>query len=327
MKNNHSQPVYNVLIIGAGQIGAFYDKPDSVNVLSHAHAFSIHPGFNLLGFVDSDISRAMQAAQCWGGNSFLGVEDAHRQYPVDLICLAVPDEYHYQYLKGLAKDNIKLVFAEKPLTKTLEEALEIKQRYSSSSISVAVNYSRRYLPEFVNLRNKIRSGEFGDYLTGTGYYGKGLLHNGSHMIDLLRFLLGEITGQSILKREYDYYPDDFSAALILDINNHGKFYMQNVDCRAYTVFEMDLMFSSKRIRIIDSGFCIEEYGVADSPTFSGYKMLQPSSAYNTSLSKALAYAAENIYEYLSEGKMLNCTLDDAYQVMKTYDDIVKGQEP
>ena len=45
---------FNVLIIGAGNIGALYDTPDMDKVLTHAHAFSIINGFKLLGFVDLD---------------------------------------------------------------------------------------------------------------------------------------------------------------------------------------------------------------------------------------------------------------------------------
>ena len=62
--------IYNVLIIGAGKIGAFFDQPGSENILTHAHAFSTHPGFKLLGFVDSNAGQAQKAVSIWGGEYF-----------------------------------------------------------------------------------------------------------------------------------------------------------------------------------------------------------------------------------------------------------------
>lgn len=60
---------YNVLIIGAGNIGAFFDMPYSKNVLTHAHAFSKVEGFNLLGFVDVDNKKAIEAANIWNAKA------------------------------------------------------------------------------------------------------------------------------------------------------------------------------------------------------------------------------------------------------------------
>ena len=56
------QPL-NVVIIGAGKIGAFFDSPDSSNILTHAHAFTANRNFRLLGFVDKDLNQAGRAAQ------------------------------------------------------------------------------------------------------------------------------------------------------------------------------------------------------------------------------------------------------------------------
>jgi len=43
------------------------------------------------------------------------------------------------------------------------------------------------------------------------------------------------------------------------LKNKRNFFLQKVSCQNYTIFEMDLLFEKKRIRIIDSGLKIEEY--------------------------------------------------------------------
>lgn len=95
--------------------------------------------------------------------------------------------FHAKVLEEVAKFKPKMVIAEKPLTATYEEAKMVFDLYKNR-IPLTVNYSRRFLKEFQDLKSEIQS--FGKFLKGTGYYGKGILHNGSHMIDILRFRSG-----------------------------------------------------------------------------------------------------------------------------------------
>src|SRR3972149_7328158 len=116
---------YNAMIIGAGNIGAFYDTPDSTNILTHAHAFSKHQGFNLMGFIDTDYHKAEEASAIWGGSAFHSIEEAFDGGPADIVSIAVPDEFHYEILKKLTLYPVKLVFGEKPLVETASQAEEI----------------------------------------------------------------------------------------------------------------------------------------------------------------------------------------------------------
>ena len=45
---------FNVLVIGAGKIGALFDHPNDIKILTHAHAYKTNPNFEIVGFADSD---------------------------------------------------------------------------------------------------------------------------------------------------------------------------------------------------------------------------------------------------------------------------------
>ncbi len=319
--------VFNVVIIGAGQIGAFYDKPNNENILTHAHAVTVHPGFKLLGFYDKDHRQATMAVSAWGGEAFSDWGQLRSAQHIDVVCLTVPDEYHYTYLKELANWDIKVVFAEKPLVQNLEQVKEVKQLYSRSPISLAVNYSRRFVPEIIRLREDIQQGKYGAYITGTGYYGKGLLHNGSHMIDLLRYLVGEVYSFLILDQINDFYSDDPTVAAVLELEQGGRFYLQGVDCREYTMFEMDLVFRKGRVRMVDTGFSLVEYGIRDNQVFQAYRNMVKTGEQPTSLKRALYYAFDNIYQHLTEGQALRCGLDDGCKVIGFCQQLKTGQVP
>jgi predicted dehydrogenase len=309
-----TSPRYNVLIIGAGSMGAFYDNPGSKNVLTHAHAFSMHEGFNVLGFVDKDMQKASQAASLWGRKAFDSIGHAFGRESVDIVCVSVPDKLHYEVLKEIADFGPKLVFAEKPLAISLSEAKKIRDVYNKLRIPVCINYKRRFVPEFQKL--KVGLAENGGYLTGTGYYGKGFIHNGSHLIDLLSFFLGEFHVQDITGKSFDYADDDPSISAVLYFQDNKPFSLQAIDCRMFTIFELDLIFEQKRIRIKDLGFRVEEFELRESHIFSGYYEMTQIAGYETQLGSSMLFSASNIYNHLSIGEALMCSIDDGYRTLE-----------
>ena len=310
--------VYNVLIIGAGNIGAFYDNPNSDKILSHAHAYTKHKGFNLVGFIDVDQEKSIKATAIWGGKAFKDIESAlDIENSIDIAVVGVPDDFHFNTLRELSKYDLKVIVIEKPITKTLAEAKEIIKIFNSKKTKLLVNYSRRFVPEFEKIKTKIEAGTYGEYLTGTGYYGKGIAHNGSHMVDLLRYFIGEIKEFNVINSVTDFYEDDKTVSAVLQLGNKKPFYLQGVDCRKYTVFEMDLLFENKRIRICDLGFKLEEYDVFDSSVYNGYQNIVKVSEKSTSLDHAIFNAAENLYNFLSQNQSLKCNLDDGFKALET----------
>lgn len=315
---------YNVLIVGAGNIGAFFDTPCSENILTHANAFCRAEGFNLLGFVDVLENKSKEAAELWNVKCFKTLKEAFNGNKIDVVSVCVPDEYHYDILKEILNFQIKLVFAEKPLAKNINQANEIVEMYKEKNIRCLVNYSRRFVREFDLVKEKILEGEYGKFICGNGYYGKGILHNGSHLIDLLRYLIGEIQDFKLLNHNFDYYNNDPSVSAFLNFESGGNFIIQNVPCNNYTIFEIELLFEHKRIRIVDSGFKIEEYGVVDSEIFSGYKNLFKEKKFETELNKAMLNAVINIYNNLEYDEILKCTLDDGYKAMEICEKLKAG---
>jgi predicted dehydrogenase len=134
---------------------------------------------------------------------------------VDAVSICTPNNAHYP----IAKDAIrfKKPFAlEKPVTMTYGEAKQLRQTAEADGIPNMVCFSYRFIPAARYARALIRQGHLGkiyhiyaSYLQGWGINeqcplvwrfkrditGTGALGDlGSHMIDLVRFLCGDITG-------------------------------------------------------------------------------------------------------------------------------------
>lgn len=310
------QEIYNVLIIGAGNIGALYDNPRCKDVLTHAHAFSNLPGYNLLGFVDASQEKADYGARLWDVEAFKDIEEAFLKYRIDLVSVCVSDEYHYDIMKELLNYKVKLIFLEKPITKNLTEAKKLLSLYKKVDTPVLVNYSRRFVDEFDKIKADCISGNYGKFLSGSAYYGKGVVHNGSHLIDFLRYILGEISSAKVFKREFDFYSDDPTVTALLEFQGGGSLSINGVNCNSHTMFEIDMVFEKARVRLKDSGFGLELYELRESEKFRGYKNLELSLDTETSLGRSLELAALNIYGYLQGEQELRCTLEDAYDTME-----------
>ncbi|HNW25904.1 MAG TPA: Gfo/Idh/MocA family oxidoreductase [Candidatus Gastranaerophilaceae bacterium] len=301
--------MYNALIIGAGQIAGGYDSPQDESVLTHAHAYSKHKGFNLLGFYDVDFSKASEMAKKWGVKAFKSLDEVGS---VDVISICSPDSFHLASLKETLKLNPKLIFLEKPLSDNLYEAKEILE--ISKKIPILVNYSRRFVPEIQELAKTAKGGAFGEFLYGVGYYGKGFIHNGSHMTNLLDLLVGKITKVDIVHEFEDFYPNDKTKTAILSFDCN-KFTMKGIDCRNYTIFELDLFFEKSRVRILDSGNKLEIYEVKESGNYAGYKNLILKEVINTELNLAMLHAVENIYRHLENNEPLKSTVEKAFEAI------------
>ena len=108
----------------------------------------------------------------------------------NVAVVSTPDDCHYEILKELAEYSLKLVIAEKPICNNLQQAKEIVELYKAKSIPILVNYTRRFLPYYEDLKRRYEGGEFGELLSWNLDFNRGLLHSGSHMVDFIQWFFG-----------------------------------------------------------------------------------------------------------------------------------------
>lgn len=302
--------MHKSVIIGAGNIASGFDSPDSPNVLTHAHACQRSAAFQLMGFYDKDYRKAQEAAEKWDVRAYGTLNDALKEAEVVFCC--VSDKYHKQILEEISAYQPRLVITEKPLAASVAEGESLRQIYDGR-IPILLNYSRRFLPEFQELREEIK--QYGSFLKGVGYYGKGVLHNGSHMIDFLRFLFGGVEYSEVLPCEVHDLEGDPSRDLVLKV--HGEpFHMLAIDSRIVTIFELELFFEKARIRILDGGTLIEKHGVKESDTYQGYYNYVLADRETVNYSHAMMGLLQNAERFLSGTEELACSLEDGLNVLQ-----------
>lgn len=311
-----SKTKLNAAIIGAGNIGAFYDNSKSGNILTHAHAYVKHPAFRLVGFVDINQDRAQKAAVRWRAKAYQSLENLFRAETIDVVSICVPDKQHAETLSEIQKYSVLGGIIEKPFTNNLIVSEKIIKSHFFKSHNFLVNYSRRYVPEFQDLGNKIRGGQYGKFLHGVGLYGKGILHNGSHIFDLLAFFGIVFDSVYITSKLIDFVPEDPTYSLIAKSKKRYFFNLNAVAISNFDIFDVDLVFEKGRIKIFNNGFLVEEYRVKTDKIFPVDKTLYLHDRYKTQLNRALYFVVDNLYNIIQGNKQPLCTLADAYKVQK-----------
>ena len=178
------------LIVGFGAVarGLAIDKKMSnwFPIATHAQALQADMRFDWVGVVDPDPAALESAKRDWDVDAFGSLEEAVHLEP-DILVLAAPPGARAAALSALP--SVRGVFAEKPLGDDDGKALvkEAEQR----NLPLQVNYWRRGDRTLGILASGGIRERIGDVQAATGVYGNGLANNGSHLIDMIRMLLGE----------------------------------------------------------------------------------------------------------------------------------------
>ncbi len=309
---------YNAAIIGCGNIGALFDRPtQKKNILTHAHAYLLEPRTQLCAMVDADAKKAQDAAKTWGGIPYSDAREMLENENPEIISICVPDELHKEILDLCCKYHPKAVFCEKPLTLDMKSAEDIIKKYNDAGIHLAVNFSRRWDPTVQQLKKEFEIMSFGKILNVSGIYTKGILHNGSHMINLLEYLFGSITRAVPLACRVDWKEKDPTIDAFIMFSNGVKAHLSGADSRNYGIFEVDILCEKARFCFNKTGLQIIKYNLIKNPVYSGYMELAETSREKTGLNNALLYAVSNIIDTLEGKSRLLCTGTDAYNTQKT----------
>lgn len=303
---------YQAAIIGCGRIGAFFDAPSSNSVLTHAKAYTTHPRIHLCAVMDTDGGKAASAGSVWGCAYYSDLDDLFHHEKPDIVSVCTPTENHYNILIDLVRFRPKAVVAEKPLTDKADLSQEIVKLYASEGIPLFVNYPRRYDPVLQRVRCDILNKKFGAVLYAVITYTKGILHNGSHAVDLCHFLFGDLHKSIPVWGRNDYSSEDPTISAFLSFERCANVIFIAADERYYSIFDFEIACEKRRIRFENSGFEYRDDVVRDDPMFSGYRNLKRARYRRTGLHKAMLGLVDNVVQYLEGDDQILCSGADAH---------------
>jgi predicted dehydrogenase len=322
-RKQHVRPTtekLTVLIVGCGNIAGRFDEQRSVDALpfTHVGAYCRDGRFEVQACVEPDTHRQQEFRQYWhiaqGFTTLAEVLALGQTY--DVISICSPSAAHFQDLQLAIKLRPQLIFCEKPVTYSIAETEQIIAECAALNILLQVNYTRAWDPACIKLKAEYVAGKWGKLRSITGLYNKGILNNGSHMLDLLYALLGEMKLQCVGRPVYDFFTDDPTIPVFLQGPQALPIQIAISHAADYAVFELQLVFEQGIIVMEAGGFNWRERGVEDNQEMAGYRKLKESVFREGEYQQAMLNAVANIYNAINKGTTLAKTGSDALKVQR-----------
>ena len=310
---------YRAGIVGCGKIASeFADDPNMKgDVFTHAEAYFRNPETNLAAICDSDPAKLEQCGNRWNVEArYTDLQDMIVSENLDIVSVFTPDDTHYSVIKEILTlpKTVKLILCEKPLATSVEEAEKLIAISRERNVVLSVVYMRRFAQNYRALRDFIHSGQLGEVQAISGWYTKGVVHNGTHWFDALRFLVGEVDWVMSWQRCGEKLNDP-TLDVILGVENGVLASLRACDEKYFTIFDMDIQGTLGRIRLLDSGFQIEHSSVIDSERYSGYQELKTTQKTFGDRKNLMLHAVEDAVSSLRTGKPPACTAEDGLEVL------------
>jgi len=233
---------------------------------THAQVLARHDSFDWIAVVDPSVEALKRASVEWNiGSCVARIADLEGRETIEAAVIATPPGDRHAILDELP--GLRALLVEKPLGGTAEEAKTFVEACKKRDIVVQVNYWRRAVPAFRKLASGGLDEEVGNVQVVHGLYGNGLLNNGSHLVDFLRMLCGEIEGVDGCGRSYDAkmssVPGDMQTACLLQLANGTHAVMMPVDFKAWREVGLDIWGTKGRLSVLQEGLTIARYQVAE----------------------------------------------------------------
>ncbi len=273
-----SEKVFSAVIAGTGWIGIggqmdlLRPKP-----ASHGEAIEMHKGFNLVGFFDTDTEAEKWAKKLYPHVPFFtSYKEMLGNTKPDLVVIATHPDSHCTYILEAISEGVKNILCEKPISDSLEETELAVKMCKEKGVNLQVNHSRRFDPEIRKFRSLVQ----GEYVRDTpigsirgawASFEHGLRHGGTHIIDLIRFFLGEpVSVMGSLNPSDEKIENDINADAILNYP-HYSVLLQYVNSGKFALAECRFIGDRGILTLKDMwGVTIEWVGIASSREYSAY---------------------------------------------------------
>ncbi|MDB4638753.1 Gfo/Idh/MocA family oxidoreductase [bacterium] len=327
---------FQALLVGLGQIGCGYDahlpfqwnQPESSpRILSHARALACHPDFELLSGIDPSPTARVRFFDLYRRPAFADLQSWIASSPEvepDIVIIAVAPQLQPSLVAQLLSVvSPRLLLLEKPVAISLNDAYALEKLCNQKQgLAVAVNYIRRYLPAVQHWQKRLQSCELGELLHGSITYGKGILSNGSHFVNIAEAWVGPLKLERIYDAGTICLGFDREASVDFNVLNHGSasLHMRSVGDSGLRAGEVDLWFRGGRLCWPNNGRSIHFFRRMEPVDGDAYASLacEPKFTF-TNIELYQFTVIDSLAKFLMDSSSypLNCSLRDGINTLET----------
>ena len=288
-----------------------------------AKAFRQHGGFEITSCIEPNTAQRQAFQSRWQvPHGYASWQDLpHQVGSFDVISICSPTGFHAEDIQAALALKPRMIFCEKPVTLQLAQTQHAVTYCARQQVLLAVNHSRRWSPEVQQLKQELAQGQWGVVRSVSAVYNKGMLNNGSHMMDLLLNLFGPLLITHVGQAMVDYFDADPSVDACLQTANGVPVQLNMAHAQDYALFEMQIVTEKGVIAMEDGGARWRFRTAAPSAQLPGYNFLNHGEWVSPQGSPALRNAVANLHNALTQGTALACTGIHALQAQSLCEQI------
>ena len=314
-----SQKKYTAAVIGLGLIGSLYDQdPKLKGINTHSGAYMRWSRTRLVGGCDPDERKREAFVEKWGVvNVFQNASDMLSELKPEIVSICTPPSSHSDLICLCIQHSVRAILCEKPFVYDAEEGENLVKLCKETNTILAVNHWMRYSDLYIGLRKYIQEGGMGRIWGGRYHYSKGAFNSGTHSVDILTYLLGDVASVRATER-LDIGTGDDNIGGMLKFLNGAMIHLTIGDYRNHFTTELDLIGTEGRIRLTDNDRTVELFGVADSVHESNIRELYRIERIPFSLQRGdfMIHAVSNIIDALEGRAEVLCSGEDGLRAVK-----------
>jgi len=297
-------------IIGCGRIGCRMDDDAGRDrPWTHAGAYKKAEGVRVVAAVDPDPKRIEDYRERWGDvDTYTDLAALLTENPPDVVSICTQPHLHAQQVIQCAAAGVKGIFCEKPMCLSIEEADQMIEACAHHGAKLAVNHNRRWDACYQVAWERIRAGEIGDVISISGICSPGVVNTGSHLLDLMRMFGGEVDWVAMDGQVLE--SGDLAAWGAMKYKSGVDGFFHSRGMREYIHFEMDVVGSAGRLRIMQNGAVLRLSRAGYSGQYSDYQDLIAQGGEHVHGLNRMVRAIENICKAVEDSQPLACTGED-----------------
>lgn len=321
--------MYNCAIIGLGRIACgFDDKNLSSKVLTHAGAYTKNKKTKLIAFSDIDGKKLLKYGEKYKvKNIYKNFEDMFNKEKLDIVSICTHADSHYQIVEKAVKAGVKGIFLEKPISNSLYNAKKIINICNKNNVKLQIDHQRRFSKFYHNVKQIIDNNKIGNIKRINAYYGNGILNTGTHLMNLINFLSGDILWVQGKKSK-------FLSSLKNDPNVDGNFLFKNgalgniqaIDSTIFRILEIDIIGETGRITLDLAKTTIRLYQFERKNSNLVYNDLVEKYLKNKDKKEDIVSGVENIISSIEKNTQVYCSGEDGFKALEICIALLKSAE-
>ena len=244
---------YRVALVGCGGISR-----------RHAKGLGEHPQCEIVALADVRPENAAVLGREIGvGTQYTDYGELLERERPDVVAISTWPGTHAEITIAAAEAGARGILCEKPIARSLEELDAMLAACDRAGTKLAVGHHTRYVPAVATARQLIAAGAIGQPTLLRVHSEGGLLNNGSHRVDTLRYLMGDAAGEWVLgqvERRTDRYergePIEDLCGAIIAFSNGARAVLESDTPRAEGSYDTLIVGSEGALRQTREGWSL-----------------------------------------------------------------------